>query len=176
MSTTTSKPAAIVSPTVPGGAYTSRAATALSQSLSITAPSGTTTSYALSGAPAGATVDTTGTLKWAAPVAGSYSFVAKATTAAGASASGTYSLKVIPGTTPAISGGSFAAKAGVAFAASLSATNPNGGTLAYSVTGAPVGRRHHQRRPAELGGSGVPAPTASPRRSRTATVTRAPRR
>ena len=139
VSTTTSKPAAVVAPTVPGGAYAARVGTALSQSLSITAPAGTTTSYALSGAPAGTSVDTTGTLKWAAPVAGSYSFVAKATTATGASASGTYSLKVIPGTAPVISGGSFSAKAGVAFAASLGATNPNGGTLAYSVTGAPAG-------------------------------------
>ena len=127
-------------PTVPGGSYTGKAGSALSQSLGITAPTGTSTSYALSGAPSGLTVDTTGTLKWAAPVAGSYSFTAKATTTAGKSASATYALKVIPGTAPAFTNtGTYTATAGTAFAGTLSATNPNTGTLSYSVSGAPSG-------------------------------------
>ena len=45
-----------------------------------------------------AVVDSTGTVKWAAPVAGSYAFTAKASTATGKSASATYVLKVIPAT------------------------------------------------------------------------------
>jgi subtilase family serine protease len=127
-------------PTVPGGSYTGKAGSALSQSLGITAPTGTSTSYALSGAPSGLTVDTTGTLKWAAPVAGSYSFTATATTTAGKSAKATYALKVIPGTAPAFtSTGTHTGTAGTAFAATLSATNPNTGTLSYSVSGAPSG-------------------------------------
>jgi len=128
-------------PTVPGGwLTTAKVGTAMSQSLKITAPTGTTTTYALSGAPSGVSVDSTGTLKWAAPVAGTYSFTATANTATGKSASGNYALKVIPGTAPAFtSASSYTASAGVAFSATLAATNPNTGTLSYSVSGIPSG-------------------------------------
>ena len=127
-------------PTVPGGSFTGKVGSALSQSLNIGAPSGTTTSYALAGAPSGLAVDATGTLKWAAPVAGSYSFTATASTAAGKSASANYALKVIPGTSPVFTSSSgYTGAAGTAFAATLAATNPNTGTLTYSVSGAPSG-------------------------------------
>jgi len=127
-------------PVVPGGSFTGKVGAALSQTLSVTAPSGTTTSYALSGAPSGLTVDSTGTLKWAAPVAGSYSVTATASTAAGKSASGTYALKVIPAATPAFSSsGHYTGSAGTAFSGSLVATNPNSATLTYTVSGAPSG-------------------------------------
>jgi len=127
-------------PTVPGGSFTGKVGTALSQSLHVTAPTGTTTSYALSGAPSGLAVDATGTLKWAAPVAGSYTFTATATTATGKSASANYALKVIPGTAPAItSASSYSGAAGSAFSATMTATNPNTGTLSYSISGAPSG-------------------------------------
>ena len=128
------------SPVVPGGSLVGKAGGALSQTLSVTAPSGTTTSYALSGAPGGLAVDSTGTLKWAAPVAGSYRFTAAATTAAGKSASASYSLKVIPATTPVFaSGTAWTGKVGSAFAGTLVASNPNTGTLSYTLTGAPSG-------------------------------------
>ena len=127
-------------PVVPGGSFTGKAGTALSQSLGVTAPTGTTTSYAVSGAPSGLTVDATGTLKWAAPVAGSYTFAATASTAAGKSASAAYSLKVIAATAPTFSSsGKFSGTAGTAFSGTLSASNPNGGTLSYSISGAPAG-------------------------------------
>jgi subtilase family serine protease len=131
---------ATAAPTVPGGSFTGTAGSALSQSLGIGAPSGTTTSYALSGAPSGLAVDASGTLKWAAPVAGSYAFAVTARTAAGKSASANYALKVIPGTAPVFTSSSgFTGAAGTAFSATLAATNPNTGTLSYSVTGAPSG-------------------------------------
>ncbi len=137
-SAVTTQSATGVAPTVPGGSFTGKAGSALSQSLNVTAPSGTTTAYALSGAPSGLTVDTTGTLRWAAPVPGSYSFTATASTATGKSAAGTYALKVIAA--PVFSsGGRFSATAGTAFAGALSASNPNAGTLAFSLTGAPSG-------------------------------------
>jgi subtilase family serine protease len=127
-------------PTVPGGALTGKVGSALSQSLNIGLPSGTTTSFALSGAPSGTSIDATGALKWAAPVAGSYSFTVTATTAAGKSASANYALKVIPGTAPVFTSSSgYTGTAGTAFSATLAATNPNTGTLTYSVTGAPSG-------------------------------------
>ncbi len=94
----------------------------------------------MSGAPGGLAVDATGTLKWAAPVAGSYTFTVTASTAAGKSASASYSLKVIAATAPTFSGsGKFSGTAGSAFSGTLSASNPNGGTLSYSVAGAPAG-------------------------------------
>ena len=129
-----------VAPTVPGGSYTGKVGATLNQSLNVKAPAGTTTTYALSGAPSGLAVDSTGALKWAAPVAGNYRFTATATTTAGKSGSGTYALKVIPATAPAfVTTGKFSGTAGKAFSATLSATNPNTGTLSYSVTGAPAG-------------------------------------
>ena len=127
-------------PAVPGGSLVGKVGTALSQTLGVTVPAGTTATYALSGAPAGLAVDSAGTLKWAAPVAGTYSFTGTARTAAGASASGSYALKVIPATAPVFSSSTkFSGAAGKAFAGTLVASNPNGGTLAYTLTGAPAG-------------------------------------
>ena len=128
-----------VAPVVPGGAFSATAAIAFSQSLGVTAPSGTTTTYALAGAPAGVSVDATGTLKWSAPVAGSYAFTALANTAAGKSASAAYTLKVAAGASPTLSTSALTGSTGVVLAAALASTNPNNGTLSYSVTGAPAG-------------------------------------
>ena len=127
-------------PTLSAGSYAAKAGTAFSQALAATAPSGTTLSYAVSGAPSGLSVTTAGALSWAAPVAGSYSFTATATTSAGKSASATIALKVIPATNPTFSStGKFTGKAGTAFAGTLAATNPNTGTLTFAVSGAPSG-------------------------------------
>ena len=137
---TTTTTTTTAAPVVPGGSLTGKAGSALSQSLGVTAPAGTTTTYAVSGAPSGVTVDSSGTLRWAAPVAGSYTFTASAKTGAGKSASASYSLKVIAGTAPVFSsGGKFAATAGSGFWGNLSASNPNGGTLSFSLAGAPAG-------------------------------------
>ena len=140
VSTTQAAAPVAAAPVVPGGSFTGKAGSALSQSLGVTAPSGTTTTYAVTGAPSGLAVDATGTLKWAAPVAGSYTFTATASTAAGKSASASYSLKVIAATAPTFSSsGKFSGTAGTAFSGTLSASNPNGGTLSYGVAGAPAG-------------------------------------
>ena len=137
---TTTTTTTIAAPVVPGGSFTGKAGNALSQSLGVTAPSGTTTTYAVSGAPSGVTVDATGTLKWAAPVTGSYTFTATASTAVGKSASAPYSLKIIAATAPTFSSsGKFSGTAGTAFSGTLSASNPNGGSLSYSVSSAPAG-------------------------------------
>jgi len=132
--------ATTAAPTVPGGSYTVRAGTSLYLPLGVTAPTGATLRYALSGAPSGLTVDAAGALKWAAPLAGTYSITATATTSAGKSASALYALKVTPGTAPAFtSSGRFSGTAGTAFAGTLSASNPNTATLSYSISGAPAG-------------------------------------
>ena len=141
VTTTSTAPAATAAaPIVPGGSYTGKVGTAFSQSLGVTAPAGTTTSYSLSSAPSGMSVTSAGALSWAAPVAGSYTFTATAKTAAGTSASGTYALKVIAATAPVFtSSGHYTATAGKAFTGTLAATNPNAGTLSWSASGAPSG-------------------------------------
>jgi subtilase family serine protease len=137
--------ATAAAPTVPGGSFTAKAGTSLSQSLNVKAPSGTTTSYALTGGPSGLTVDASGTLKWAAPVAGSYSFTAKASTATGKSASGTYKLAVSAAAVattnhaPTLSAATWTAKAKVTFSTTLVGKDVDGGALTYTATGAPAG-------------------------------------
>ena len=139
-STVTTQAVAATPPTVPGGSYVAKAATAFSQSLGVTVPSGTTATYTLSGAPSGMAATSAGALSWAAPVVGSYSFTVTAKTSAGASASGTYAVKVIAGTAPVItSSGKYTATAGKAFTGTASSTNPNTGTLTWSLSGAPSG-------------------------------------
>jgi hypothetical protein len=140
VSTTATTTTTTAAPVVPGGSLTGKVGSALSASLGATAPAGTTTSYSVSGAPSGLSVDASGTLRWSAPVAGGYSLTVTARTAAGKSASGSYWLKVIAATAPSFSSsGRFTATAGKAFTGALSATNPNGGTLSYALSGAPSG-------------------------------------
>jgi len=129
-----------VAPVVPGGAFVAKKAVALTQSLGITAPTGVTTTYAIQGGPTGLSVNAAGELKWTAPVLGSYTLTATATTSAGKSASGSYTLKVIPYTVPVFSGSAaLTGTEGKAFSATVVASNPNTGTLGYSVGGAPSG-------------------------------------
>ncbi len=135
-STPTATPVAI--PTVPGGALVGRNATVFGKSLAITATFGATT-YTMTGAPAGTTIDAYGVLRWTAPVTGNYTFVVKATTSGG-SASATYTLKIIPNV-PTVFTGSAALTAthGVAFTSTITATDPNTGVMTYTMTGAPAG-------------------------------------
>ncbi len=129
-----------VAPVVPGGAFQTRVGAAFAQSLGITAPDGVATVYKLTGAPAGLTVDKTGTLKWTSPVKGSYAFTATATTNAGKAASGAYTLRVLG--VPTLSGTTtFSAVSGngSVFVAHLAASNPNASTLGFALAGGPDG-------------------------------------
>lgn len=127
-------------PTVPGGSYVGKAGTALTRSLGIQAPSGTAIRYALSGAPSGLSVNTSGQLVWSAPVAGSYAFTATAIASTGKSTSGSYRLLVIPGTAPVFSGSAIlSATVGSAFSTTLTASNPNSTTLTFTAAGLPSG-------------------------------------
>ena len=135
----TATPAA-VAPVVPGGAFSAQTGTAFFQSLNITAPSGVTTTYALSGAPSGLTVTSAGYVNWTAPVAGSYSFTATATTTAGKSASARYTLVVVAvNHAPTLASGAVTLKAGAALKATLVGSDIDGDALTYTMTGAPSG-------------------------------------
>ena len=127
-------------PVVPGGAFSAQTGTAFSQSLGIMAPAGVTTAYALTGAPSGLGVNASGTLSWAAPVAGSYALTATASTSAGKSASGRYTLSVVAvNHAPTLASGSITAKAGTAFAVALPGKDIDGDAITYKMTGAPSG-------------------------------------
>jgi hypothetical protein len=126
-------------PTVPGGHIIAKTGVALSQTLGVTAPasSGTLT-YSLSGAPSGLAVSASGVLTWAKTVQGSYTFTATATNSYGKTGAGVYSLTVIAESPPVFSGSTtLSGVAGIAFAAGISAIDPNGGSLSFSIAGAP---------------------------------------
>jgi hypothetical protein len=138
--TSSTSAAAPAAPTLPGGAISGRQGVALAQALGGTRPANVTITYALTGAPAGLTVDTSGTLRWTSPVAGTYAFTARATTSAGASATAAYTLSIAATTAPVFSGSAaLSATAGTAFTSTMTATDANGGTLAFSTAGTPPG-------------------------------------
>ena len=130
----------VAAPTVPGGALVGHVGVAFAASLGITSPANVTTSYAIAGAPSGLSVNTAGTLSWAAPVAGTWTITARATTSAGGTATGTYSLTVAARTAPLLtSSAALTATAGTPFTSALSATNPNASTLVFGISGGPSG-------------------------------------
>ena len=139
--TTTPTPTPVaVAPAVPGGALSAQTGTALSASLGITPPAGVTTTYTLSGAPNGLTVNSVGYVNWTSPVAGSYSFTATATTSAGKSASGKYTLSVIKvNHAPTLASSTIALKAGTALKATLVGVDIDGDAMTYTMTGPPSG-------------------------------------
>ena len=129
-----------VAPVVPGGAYSARTDAAFVASLNIVAPRGVTTVYTLAGAPPGLTVDASGQLAWAAPAAGSYAFTATASTSAGRSASGRYTLSVVKvNHAPTLASGVVAVPPGAALRIALAGVDSDGDALAYTLTGAPRG-------------------------------------
>lgn len=134
--------AAVPAPVVPGGSLTINAGKSLSVPLGITqqAASGvsSTLSYALSGAPAGMSVNSSGVLQWAAPVKGSYSITVTATNSAGVSASGIYVLTVAV-VNPVVSSGTVTATAGVAISVPVIVSDAAGNAVSLSLSGAPSG-------------------------------------
>ncbi|MFL6678569.1 MAG: S53 family peptidase [Burkholderiaceae bacterium] len=129
-----------VAPRMPGGAFTARTDEAFAASLNIVAPAGVMTTCVLSGAPVGLTVDASGRLRWASPVAGSYAFTATATTAIGLSASARYTLAVVKvNHAPTLASGIVAVPPGVPLHLALAGADADGDALTYAMTGAPRG-------------------------------------
>ena len=129
-----------VAPVVPGGALSARTDRAFDASLAIVVPAGVTTSFALSGAPAGLVVDASGHVRWASPVAGSYAFTATARTRLGLWASARYTLSVMKvNHAPTLAPGIVAVPPGAALRLALAAVDVDGDALKYTMTGAPRG-------------------------------------
>ncbi|HTD03991.1 MAG TPA: S53 family peptidase [Undibacterium sp.] len=124
-------------PVVTSASISGQVGTALSFTVSVTAPDPVT--YTLSGAPAGMTIGSTGAVNWATPVAGSYAVTVSAKDSkTGLSGQGIYTVVIAPpATAPVVTAASIGGKAGTAlsFTVSVRASNP----VTYSLSGAPAG-------------------------------------
>lgn len=123
-------------PVVTPASISGKVGTALSFTVSATSANPLT--YALSGAPAGMTIGTSGVVSWPSPIAGTYAVTAKATDGkTGLSGQAVYTVTIAAATAPVVSGGAVSGKPGVAltFAAAVSSSNP----ITYTLTGAPAG-------------------------------------
>lgn len=123
-------------PVVNSASVTGKVGTALS--FTVSASSANPLTYSLTGAPAGMSINSSGVLSWATPVAGSYSVIVKATDSkTNLSGQGTYSIKIDPATPPVVTAASITGKVGTALSYKLSYTSAN--AVSFSLTGAPSG-------------------------------------
>ena len=126
------------------GKFAGTAGSAFAAVLSATNPSNTALTYKVSGTPAGLTASTTGSLNWAVPVAGSYTFTATVTDGNGRSSTQTETLAIAAAAAaanhaPTLAAVSWSATAGKAFGTMVVGADADGGSLTYTVTGAPTG-------------------------------------
>lgn len=123
-------------PVVSTGSISGSVGKPLSFSATVTASNPVT--YSLSGAPAGMSISSTGTVSWAAPVAGSYKVTVVAKdTKTGLTGQGVYTVAIAAPLPPVVTAASLSGKPGVALSFQVSATAPN--PLSYSLVGAPSG-------------------------------------
>jgi len=123
-------------PIVTGATVSGQAGTALSFSVNVSASNPLT--FALSGAPSGMSVNASGTVTWAAPVAGNYSVAIKATDSkSGLSGSATYTVVITAPPPPSVASGTISGKVASALSFSVAITCPDPVTI--SLSGAPSG-------------------------------------
>ncbi|MCX7275242.1 MAG: putative Ig domain-containing protein [Burkholderiales bacterium] len=123
-------------PVVTAAAINGQVGTALSFTVSVTAPNPVT--FTLTGAPAGLAIASTGIVSWATPVAGTYSLgVTARDTVTGLTGQGTYTVTISPPAAPVVGTGAISGTAGTALTFSTSVTAPN--PVTYALTGAPTG-------------------------------------
>ena len=123
-------------PVVSSGSISGTVGTALSFSVTTTAPDAVR--YALSGAPSGMTIGSGGAVTWASPIAGSYGVTVTATdTTTNLTGQGTYKVTIAAPAPPTVTSISISGTAGVAISHQVTVTSPDSTTLALS--GAPSG-------------------------------------
>ncbi len=128
--------AAPVAPVVTPAAISGSAGTALSFTVSVSAPNPVT--YALGGAPSGMAIASSGAVTWAVPVAGSYAVTVTARdTKTGLTGQGVYTVTVAPPQAPTVTAATVSGKPGVALSFTVNASAPH--ALSYSLGGAPAG-------------------------------------
>ena len=125
-----------VAPVVSSASVTGTVGTALSFAISATAAHPLT--FALSNAPTGMTVNSSGTVSWANPIAGSYAVTATAQDKqTGLSGNGVYTVTISKPQPPVVTGATIKGTAGtpLSFTVSVTATH----ALSYLLSGAPAG-------------------------------------
>jgi hypothetical protein len=123
-------------PVVTSASISGKVGTALSFTVSVTAPNPVT--YTLSGAPSGMAISSTGAVTWATPVAGSYSVTVTARdTVTGLSGQGIYTVIIAASSAPVVTSASISGKVGTALSFKVSVTAPN--PVTYTLSGAPIG-------------------------------------
>ncbi|WP_188564750.1 S53 family peptidase [Undibacterium terreum] len=123
-------------PVVVPASISGQAGTALSFTVSVTAPNSVT--YSLSGAPSGMAISSAGAVTWAAPVAGTYAVTVTAKDSkTGLTGQGVYTVTIAALSAPVVNGGSVSGKAGTALSFAVSVTNAN--PVTYTLGSAPAG-------------------------------------
>lgn len=135
-------------PVVTSATINGKPGTALTFTASVTASNAV--SYTLSGAPSGMTIGVDGVVRWAAPVAGTYSVTVGARDAVnGLSGSGVYTVVIAAAsgtsTTSAAAGGpvikasAMSGMAGRLLTGSISVSDPTSRSITVNISGAPLG-------------------------------------
>jgi len=123
-------------PVVTSASISGIVGTALSFTVSVTDPNAVT--YALTGAPSGMTIATTGAVTWSTPVAGTYSVTVTAKDSkTGLSGQGIYTIVIAPLPPPVVTPATISGKVGTALSFSVTVTAPD--AVTYALTGAPSG-------------------------------------
>ncbi len=128
--------AAPAPPVVASASISGQVGTALS--FTATVPSTNPLSYALTGAPAGMTIGTTGVVTWATPVAGTYAVTVTAKDSkTGMIGKGVYTVAIAAQLPPVVTAATINGKPAVAlsFTVAVVAANP----VTYTLSGAPSG-------------------------------------
>jgi subtilase family serine protease len=123
-------------PTVVSAAIGGKVGTALS--FTVSAAGAHPLTFALSGAPSGMTIGSTGTVSWTTPVAGTYAVAVTATDSmTGLKGQGTYTVTIAALSAPVVTGGSISGKVGTALSFAVAVSNAN--PVTYALSGAPAG-------------------------------------
>ncbi|GAA5174921.1 hypothetical protein GCM10025771_05780 [Niveibacterium umoris] len=123
-------------PVVTAAAISGKVGTPLSFSVTVSAANPVT--YTLSGAPSGMSINTSGVVSWASPVAGSYAVTVVARDSKTAlSGQAVYSVKIDPPTAPTVASASINATAGTPLSFNVAVTASN--AVSYTLAGAPTG-------------------------------------
>ena len=142
-------------PVVSAATVNGRAGAPLSFNVSATSTNALT--YSLAGAPAGMTINSGGTVTWAAPVAGSYAVTAIAKDSkTGLSGQAVITVN-IASTGPAITAAPMTGVVGKAFSGIIGISDPGATSMSMTISGLPMGMA-----PSASGGANIALNWASP--------------
>lgn len=136
LSTLSGATVAVAAPTVTPASISGTVGTALSFTVSATAPNPIT--YTLTGAPAGMAINTNGEVTWATPIAGTYAVTVIAKDSKTAlSGQGVYAVTIAAAQPPVVTATTITGKPGTALSFSVAITSAN--PITYTLGGAPTG-------------------------------------